>query len=67
MIGVIGIAILVGLCAAGIALFSGASILMALGSYVLFGWLFIIAALIVIGAVKAVKTRVQKQNPAYSS
>ncbi|WP_209507477.1 MULTISPECIES: hypothetical protein [unclassified Ruegeria] len=67
MIGVIGIAILVGLCAAGIALFSGASILMALGSYVLFGWLVIIAALIVIGAVKAVKTRVQKQNPAYSS
>ncbi|NOD49810.1 MULTISPECIES: hypothetical protein [unclassified Ruegeria] len=67
MIGVIGIAILVGLCAAGIALFSGASILMVLGSYILFGWLFIIAALIVVIAVKIVKRRVQKQNPAYSS
>lgn len=67
MIGIIGIAILVGLCAGGFALISGASILMALGSYILFGWLFIIAALIIIGAVKIVKTRVQKQNPAYSS
>lgn len=67
MIGVIGIAILVGLCAAGVALFSGASILMALGSYILFGWLFIIAALIVVVAVKAVKARGQKQKPAYSS
>ncbi len=65
--GIIGIAILVGLCAAGVALFSGASILMALGSYILFGWVFIIAALIIIGTVKTVKTRVQKQNPAYSS
>lgn len=67
MIGVIGIAILVGLSAAGIALFSGASILMALGSYILFGWLFIIAGLTVVVAVKAVKARGQKQNPAYSS
>ena len=48
MIGVIGIAILVGLSAAGIALFSGASILMALGSYILFGWLFIIAASLIV-------------------
>ncbi len=67
MIGVIGIAILVGLCAAGIALFSGASILMVLGSYILFGWLFIIAALIIVVPVKAMKSRGQKQKTAYSS
>lgn len=67
MLGIIGIAILVGFGAGGIALYSGSSVLMALGAYMLAGWMFILAALIVICAVNATKTRIQKQNHAYSS
>ena len=47
MLGILGIAVIIGLCVGGMALFSGSSILMALGLYVLSGWLFIIAAMIV--------------------
>lgn len=66
MLGIIGVAILVGLGAGGIALYSGASILMALGAYVLVGWMFILAAIIVTCTVKAVKTWTRKENHAYS-
>jgi len=66
MMGIIGIAILVGLCAGGVALYSGSSILMAFGTYMLAGWMFILAAIIVTCAVKAIWVRVQKQNHAYS-
>lgn len=66
MMGIIGIAVLVGLCAGGIALYSGSSILMAFGAYMLVGWLFILTAALVIGAVKVLQTRTRKHNHAYS-
>ncbi len=66
MFGIIGVAILVGLGAGGIALYSGSSILMALGAYMLVGWMFILAATITACSVKAIKIRVRKQNHAYS-
>lgn len=67
MMGIFGIAILVGLCAGGFALYSGSSILMAFGAYMLFGWLFILAALIVIGVAKVLQNRLRKHGHAYSS
>ncbi|WP_170425565.1 hypothetical protein [Ruegeria arenilitoris] len=66
MMGIIGLAILVGLCAGGIALYSGASILMAFGAYMLVGWMFILVAIIAIFAIRSFKLRTQKQDPAYS-
>lgn len=66
MLGFIGIAILVGLCVGGFALYSGSSILMAIGVYMLAGWVFILTAVLVTCAVKAVKIRTRKQNHAYS-
>ncbi|WP_170765246.1 hypothetical protein [Ruegeria lacuscaerulensis] len=66
MLGIIGIAILVGLCAGGFALYSGSSILMAFGAYMLVGWMFILATIIVSCSVKAIKIRIRKQNHAYS-
>ena len=67
MMGIIGIAILVGLSAGGFALYSGSSILMAFGAYMLFGWLFILVAALVLGTVKMLQVRTRKQDPAYSS
>ena len=67
MMGIIGAAILVGLSAGGITLYSGSSVLTALGAYVLFGWMFILAAITVTVAVKVIKIRAGKQNHVYSS
>jgi len=62
MPGILGITILVGLAAGGMALFSGYSLLMALGFYVLFGWLFLLSSMTVIFTVKTLKKRLQKQR-----
>lgn len=66
MMGILGIAVLVGLCASGIALYSGMSILMVLGVYMLAGWVFILAAVIVIFAIRSFRPRARKQDHAYS-
>ncbi len=67
MMGIIGLAVLVGLCAGGITLMSGSSILTALGAYMLFGWLFILTAAALICAAKLLKVWGKKENPAYSN
>ena len=66
MIGIIGIAVLVGLCAGGIVLYSGSSILMALGAYMLFGWVVILTAIALICFSRLLKMRVRKDSHAYS-
>lgn len=66
MLGIIGLAVLVGLGAGGMALVSGSSILMALGLYALTGWLIIAAAILVACTARSMKTRTQKQGHAYS-
>ncbi len=66
MLGLVVIAVVVGLSAGAVALFFGSSILTALGLYVLSGWLFILAAIIVLPAVKALKGRIRKHDPAHS-
>ncbi|WP_420587421.1 hypothetical protein [Ruegeria sp.] len=54
--------ILVGFIAAGVALFSGYSLLTAFGFYVLFGWLFILCSGLAIFTFKALKKRIYKQR-----
>ncbi|NOE43771.1 hypothetical protein GS625_18945 [Ruegeria sp. HKCCD7319] len=65
--GIIGLAVLVGLCAGGIALLSGSSLLMAFGAYILFGWIFIFTAAAIICVIKLLKIWGRKENPAYSN
>ncbi len=62
MMGLLGIAILVGLSAGGIALFSGYSLSMALGFYMMAGWMFLLMAILAIVSVKLFKARTQKQQ-----
>ncbi|WP_377194713.1 hypothetical protein [Ruegeria meonggei] len=66
MLGIIGLAVLVGLGAGGMALLSGYSILIALGVYALSGWLIIAAAVLVACTARSMKARAQKQGHAYS-
>lgn len=66
MLGIIGLAVVFGLGASGLALFSGYSILMALGLYALTGWLIIAAAVLAICTVRSLKTRTQKQGHVYT-
>ncbi|UUV08647.1 hypothetical protein [Ruegeria sp. YS9] len=66
MMGILGIAVLVGLGASGFALYSGMSILMVIGVYMLAGWAFILAAAIVIFAIRSFRPQAQKQDHAYS-
>lgn len=66
MLGIVGLAILVGLGTGGVALFSGYSILAALAAYMLSGWVFILMAMGVIYVVKTFKTPAPEDNHAYS-
>lgn len=66
MMGILGIAVLVGLGASGFALYSGMSILMVLGIYMLAGWAIILSAIIVIFTLRSFKPQAQKQDHAYS-
>ena len=66
MMGILGIAVLVGLGASGIALYSGMSVLMVLGIYMLSGRVFILAAGLVIFAIRSFKPQTREQDHAYS-
>lgn len=66
MMGILGIAVLVGLGASGFALYSGMSILMVLGIYMLAGWAVILSAIIVVFTLRSLRPQAQKQDHAYT-
>ncbi|WP_171189037.1 hypothetical protein [Ruegeria sp. HKCCC2117] len=66
MLGIIGIAICVGLVASVATWLSGYSLLLAFGVYALSGWLFILIAITAIYATRSLRMRSEKQDHAYS-
>lgn len=66
MLGIVGLAIFIGLGTGGMALFSGYSILTALAAYMVSGWIFILMAMSVIYAIKPLKTPTREESHAYS-